>query len=55
VPIVISHYDFLDTKEKVFEAGSVDLTILDPVQTRGLAEKDADSLAESIRNQVSIL
>ncbi len=52
VPIVVSHYDFLDTNDKIFEPACIDIRVLDPIPTRGMSAKDVDTLTSLIRNRM---
>ena len=50
LPVVFQHYQFLDTKSKILDPGHIQVSILNPIETRGLTAEDADDLAEKTRN-----
>ena len=52
IPVVISHYDFLDTNAKFFEPSNIRLRILDPIPTKGLSSRDIESFTKSVRDQM---
>ena len=53
LPVVISHYDFLDLSEdKRLEAGLVDIDVLDPISTVGLTMDEVEGLAEETRKMM---
>lgn len=50
VPIVVANYSHvLNLKEKRFRPGTVPVTVLPPIQTKGLEAKDVDTLVEKCR------
>lgn len=53
LPVVISKYDFMDTKAKVFKpSGKITVRLLEPIQTKGLTKEDVNHLVESSRNKM---
>ena len=49
VPIVVSTYTrFLDRKNKRFKKGTIDITILDSISTKGLKKTDIKQLSEDV-------
>uniref|UniRef100_A0A1B6EH48 1-acyl-sn-glycerol-3-phosphate acyltransferase n=1 Tax=Clastoptera arizonana TaxID=38151 RepID=A0A1B6EH48_9HEMI len=44
LPVVVSHYHFLDDKEHRFDAGTNIIEILPPISTEGLTKEDIDEL-----------
>lgn len=50
MPIVVANYSHvLNLKEKRFRPGTVPVTVLPPIQTKGLEGKDVDALVEKCR------
>jgi len=52
IPIVNSHYYFMDEKKFIFDRGNVTITILEPIQTEGLTLENVDDLLNQIRAQM---
>lgn len=53
VPLVFSSYkNFLDTRRKYFEAGTVILTALEPIETEGLTSEDVDDLLDEVQKKM---
>lgn len=50
IPIVFSPYYFVDAEKKVFGQGKIIATVLDPIPTEGMTEKDIDSVMEKTRD-----
>lgn len=50
LPIVFSHYNFLDTQAKVLRPGIVKVRVLAPIKTEGLGPDRAQELADLTRN-----
>lgn len=44
LPVVVSHYHFLDSERHIFDKGSSIISILPPIRTEGLKKTDLDSL-----------
>ena len=54
LPVVFSHYDFIDCKKREFKSsGHVNVRILDPISTEGMDKGDVDKLLETTRTQMS--
>ena len=50
VPVVVANYsNILNVKAKTFNAGTVPVSVLEPVETKGLTKDDVDALAAKIR------
>jgi len=50
VPVVVANYsNVLDVRRKVFEKGTVPVSVLEPVQTKGLTKDDVEELAGRVR------
>ena len=50
VPVVCANYDnVLNMKKRRFRPGTIDVTILPPISTKGLTAQDVDSLVEKTR------
>ncbi|KAL3277029.1 hypothetical protein HHI36_012391 [Cryptolaemus montrouzieri] len=52
LPIVFSHYYFLDHKKKHFDSGTVIANVLPPISTEGKTLDDLDSLLEETRSKM---
>ncbi|GAB7349807.1 hypothetical protein MBLNU459_g0518t1 [Dothideomycetes sp. NU459] len=53
VPVVCANYsNVLDVKRKIFNSGSIPVSILAPVETAGLAKDDVDGLVERVRSDM---
>lgn len=50
LPVVISQYDFVDSKRKIFDQGSVKIRVLKPVETGGFSKETIGDLIEQTRN-----
>lgn len=50
LPVVFSHFDFIGKSSKKFETGRVKITVLEPIETKGLTPDDADNLAKIAHN-----
>jgi lysophosphatidate acyltransferase len=51
VPVVCANYDnVLNLKKRRFCPGTIDVTILPPISTKGKTAEDVDSLVEKTRN-----
>lgn len=54
LPVVVSRYDFIDVKNRVFKpSGKVTIRILDPIETDSMTKSDVSGLAENVRNQMT--
>ena len=54
LPVVCSHYDFIDCKKREFKSsGHIEVRILDPISTEGMDKGDVDKLLEKTRTQMS--
>lgn len=50
MPVVVANYsNVLDVKRRVFNSGTVPVSVLAPVETKGLTKEDVDGLAEKVR------
>ncbi|XP_063230687.1 1-acyl-sn-glycerol-3-phosphate acyltransferase alpha-like [Bacillus rossius redtenbacheri] len=49
-PVVVSRYYFLDDKKKIFDSGSVIITILPPIPTVGRTKDDVNALVAETRD-----
>jgi len=50
VPVVVANYsNILNVRAKTFNAGTVPVSVLEPVETKGLGKDDVDALAAKIR------
>lgn len=53
VPVVVANYNnVLDVKRKIFNAGVIPVSILKPVETKGLAKEDVDGLVTKVRDMM---
>jgi lysophosphatidate acyltransferase len=54
LPVVFSHYDFLDISGKApkLERGNVRISVLEPIPTKDLTEADAERLAAETREKM---
>lgn len=53
VPVVVANYsNVLDLKRKTFNAGSIPVSILKPVETKGLTKDDVDSLVKQVQSDM---
>ncbi|XP_065644811.1 1-acyl-sn-glycerol-3-phosphate acyltransferase alpha [Hydra vulgaris] len=54
VPVAISNYrNVIDTKNKLFDGGSIRVYCLPPITTVGLSSNDVDSLMEKVHKAIS--
>ena len=54
VPIVVANYsNLLDMKRKIFNSGRIPVSVLEPVQTKGLAKTDVDQLVLRVQNDMA--
>jgi lysophosphatidate acyltransferase len=51
-PIVVSRYNFLDSKRKFFGRGHSVIRILPEVSTKGMEKDDVDSLLSNVQNMM---
>ena len=50
VPIVVANYsNILDFKNRIFRAGTIPITILEPIPTKGKTKNDVDALTLEVR------
>jgi len=50
VPVVVANYsNILNVKAKTFNSGTVPVSVLEPVETKGLGKDDVDALAAKVR------
>lgn len=50
VPVVTANYsNVLDVKKRVFNSGKIPVSVLAPVETKGMTKEDVDKLAEKVR------
>ena len=53
LPVVVSEYDFIDTKHKKFGGDQeVYITILKPIETSGITKTDIDQLVDDTRSKM---
>ncbi|KAK3114651.1 1-acylglycerol-3-phosphate O-acyltransferase [Teratosphaeriaceae sp. CCFEE 6253] len=53
IPVVVANYsNVLNVKRKVFRQGTIPITILEPVQTKGKTKEDVDELLETVRSRM---
>lgn len=53
VPVVVANYsNILDLKRKTFNAGSIPVSVLQAVETKGLTKDDVDTLVEKVRSSM---
>lgn len=53
VPVVVANYsNILDLKTRTFKAGSIPVSVLQAVETKGLTKDDVDSLVEKVRSSM---
>lgn len=51
VPVVVANYsNVLDMRRKVFKAGTIPASVLQPIETKGKAKEDVDALVEEVRS-----
>ncbi|KEQ67623.1 1-acylglycerol-3-phosphate O [Aureobasidium melanogenum CBS 110374] len=54
VPVVVANYsNVLDVKNKIFNSGVVPVSVLKPVETKGLTKDDVDGLVERIQKDMA--
>lgn len=53
LPVVVSHYHFLDSERHIFDKGSSIISILPPIRTEGLTKADLDSLMSKTHSIMS--
>ncbi|KAK9325778.1 hypothetical protein V1517DRAFT_313441 [Lipomyces orientalis] len=53
IPVVISNYSHVFSfRKRILQAGNIDVQVLDPVSTEGLASEDLDELVEATRSKM---
>ena len=52
LPIVISEYDFLNTKKKRFECGEAIIKVLKPISTQEYTKETLDDLVKVTRDRM---
>ncbi|KAK5727342.1 1-acylglycerol-3-phosphate O-acyltransferase [Elasticomyces elasticus] len=53
IPVVVANYsNVLNVKRKIFNQGTIPVTILEPVQTKGKTKEDVDDLMETVRSSM---
>lgn len=50
IPLVYSHYSFLEQHKKIFEGGHIICSMLDPIPTTGMTKANVDELVEKTRS-----
>lgn len=50
LPVVISHYHFLDTRKKVLDSSDIKIHVLEPVETVGCDDSAVEPLCQKIRD-----
>ena len=54
VPVVVANYsNVLDVKKKVFNSGKIPVSVLKPVETKGLTKDDVDALVERVQKDMA--
>lgn len=54
VPVVVANYsNVLDMKRKIFNAGKIPVSILKPVETKGLTKDDVDGLVQRVQDDMA--
>lgn len=53
LPVVVSHYHFLDSERHVFDKGSSIISILPPIKTEGMTKADLESLMSKTHSTMS--
>jgi lysophosphatidate acyltransferase len=54
VPVVVANYsNVLDVKRKIFNAGSIPVSVLKAVETKGLTKDDVDALVERVQKDMA--
>lgn len=54
VPVVVANYsNVLDVKRKMFNAGKIPVSILEPVETKGLGKEDVEDLVRRVQDQMA--
>ncbi|KAK9376267.1 uncharacterized protein V1513DRAFT_272286 [Lipomyces chichibuensis] len=53
IPVVISNYSHVfNIRKRIFQAGTIDIQVLDPVTTESLSSEDLDDLVETTRKKM---
>lgn len=51
MPVVVANYsNILDVSRRIFNAGTIPVSILKPIETKGMTKEDVDGLVEKTRN-----
>ncbi|KAH0290955.1 1-acylglycerol-3-phosphate O [Aureobasidium namibiae CBS 147.97] len=54
VPVVVANYsNVLDVKRKIFNSGKIPVSVLKPVETKGLTKDDVDALVERVQKDMA--
>jgi lysophosphatidate acyltransferase len=54
IPVVVANYNnVLDVKKKIFNSGSIPVSILKAVETKGLTKDDVDALVERVQKDMA--
>lgn len=54
VPVVVANYaNVLDVKKRRFQSGRVPVSVLEPVETKGLGKDDVDALVERVQRDMA--
>lgn len=54
VPVVVANYsNILDVGRKIFNSGSIPISVLKPVETKGLTKEDVDGLVERVQKDMA--
>ena len=54
IPVVVANYsNVLDLKRKIFNSGQIPLSILRPVETKGLTKADVDALVLRVQKDMA--
>ncbi|TKA72762.1 hypothetical protein B0A55_06841 [Friedmanniomyces simplex] len=55
IPVVVANYsNVLNVKRKIFRQGTIPITILEPIDTRGKTKEDVDELLEVVRSRMLV-
>lgn len=52
LPVVISHYSFLDKSAKRMDPANLQIKVLEPIPTLGLGPENVDSLIQETRDKM---
>eukprot|EP00095_Tigriopus_kingsejongensis_P008039 maker-scaffold201_size263271-snap-gene-0.9 protein:Tk08039 transcript:maker-scaffold201_size263271-snap-gene-0.9-mRNA-1 annotation:"1-acyl-sn-glycerol-3-phosphate acyltransferase alpha-like" len=52
LPVLISHYDFLDTRKHILEPSVIKIHVLDPIPTQGMDVSQVEHLSQQTRDSM---